>query len=417
MILVITPQHSPRLKYVFDFITQCYPQITFTIETKSADLLSENGTIVIDYSQNHVNENAIFVKSCGLLFETEIKPIDDKWNKNNECLQHFVNGGSFGFDIFSAMFHQLSRYEEYLPSPTDRYGRFDSKWSCVVKANMQLKPWVDIYVQRFFTHLKTIHESFVIPKKEWKTQATMDVDIAYEYLGRDFLRTVGGLARNIVRPKGIFERLKVLLHLQSDPSFIFDRLKPIDIIYFIHVGGYGPLDKSCGLSKKEFQSFLQSLAPEKVGLHPSFQSHLDLDDLLFEQDQLEEIADQSIHQSRQHFIKLILPETYDLLQNIGITKDYSMGWPDIPGFRAGTTHPHFFFNLKDNQQTRLELYPFAWMDAHFIYHNKIDELRDTFYLIKELHQVYGGCFTPIFHNNHFSKPEFGPLLYQLLNEL
>ena len=417
MILVITPHPSERLKYILNFIMQCYPNVSIKTLELAAYSKAKSDEIIIEYNSESTLQNAIYINCKSFIYETEVRPIKDQWNSNTDCLMEFVHHSPLGFDVFSAIFHQLSRYEEYASSKLDKFGRFNSQSSCIVKENQHQTPWVDVYVKQFLSLVQKQHSTFIFTPTNFTYKPTMDVDIAYEYLGRNVKRTIGGFARNLLNPKGLLERIKVLLHLQKDPSFIFNQLDKTDLLYFIHVGDYGPLDKSCGLSKKEFQAFLQSQNIENIGLHPSFQSHLDLDELLFETQQLEEIADTSISQSRQHFIKLILPETYELLQQIGISKEYSMGWPDICGFRAGTTHPHYFFNVQTNQQTELQLVPFSWMDAHFIYHTKINEMAEQFYRLKEHYKTYGGYFTPIFHNNHFSKPQFGETLYQLLNEV
>jgi hypothetical protein len=192
MILVITPQTSSRLKYVFDFITKCYPKVEFSILAKKANSTTQDGLFTVGYGTMSADSNNVFVESCGLLFENDIKHINDLWNKNKECLEHFVDDTEIGFDIFSAIFYQLSRYEEYLPSRLDELGRFSSEESCIVKAGGHMSPWVDIYIDYFFQQLKRKYPEFPLPEKKWTYKATMDVDIAYEYLGRNIVRTLGG---------------------------------------------------------------------------------------------------------------------------------------------------------------------------------------------------------------------------------
>ena len=413
MILVISSHITNRFEYVLDFIKDCYPELNFQIANSIDDIDMKDEDIVIEYNPSQTVKKSIFFEPCGLLESTEIKVIDSTWDAAIQVPKAFVNSSMMGYDVFASIFFQLTRYEEYIVSELDTFGRFDSAKAIHVQANKELDPLVDLQVQEFLKLIAKQHPSFTYSTPKGSTKATMDIDIAYDYLGRSFLRGMGAFAKNIFNPRKLAERIAVLIRLKKDPAYIFNDLIDLDIRYFIHVGDYGPLDKSCGLSRKEYQAFLQALTTENIGLHPSFQSHLNLDELLFEMEQLETIADQNISQSRQHFIKMILPDTYELLLQIGIQKDYSMGWPDRPGYRAGTTHPHYFFNLKTNQQTELQVVPFCWMDPHFLFGNTSHDMQKLFGQFQKQHMELGGSFRPFFHNNHFKDH---PILWELIRK-
>ena len=62
--------------------------------------------------------------------------------------------------------------------------------------------------------------------------------------------------------------------------------------------------------------------------------------------------------------------------NAGITEDYSMGYPEEPGFRAGIARPYYFYNISEDQQTSLKIIPFQVMDAT-LYNIKI-LIRESF---------------------------------------
>jgi len=411
MILVISSYITNRLSYVLDFIQECYPNLDINLLKPEQVEHIDKECIVIEYGEKKQQAESIFIPSCGLLRTEGIKPINKTWNKEKNVPEFLINSSEWGYDIFAYIFFQLSRYEEYIPTPLDSLGRFKSENSIQVQNKNELAPAVDLAIKGFLTFLKAKKKSLDIRPKKGTFTATLDIDIAYDYLGRSIMRTIGAFAKNLFKPKNLLERITVLLRIKKDPAFIFERLKGKEICYFVHVGDNGPLDKSCGLSKKDFQAFLQNTPSKHIGLHPSFQSHLNLDELLFEMEQLETISDQSISQSRQHFIKMIMPDTYELLLQIGVQKDYSMGWPDRPGYRSGTVHSHFFFNLRTNEQTDLFLYPFCWMDAHFIFGNTNQDLEHSFDLFKQQHMEFGGDFRPIFHNNHFKN---NPQLWELV---
>ena len=97
-----------------------YP-ISFT--TKVETFISHDGPKISYASQPLGTE--FFVKSHGLLFDQGITDVEiniKNW-RDTKC---FFTQASLKstFDIFSAAFYLLSRYEEYLPHVKDNFGRF-----------------------------------------------------------------------------------------------------------------------------------------------------------------------------------------------------------------------------------------------------------------------------------------------------
>jgi hypothetical protein len=115
---------------------------------------------------------------------------------------------------------------------------------------------------------------------------------------------------------------------------------------------------------------------------------------------LEKITAQKINSSRQHFIRFTLPGTYRQLLKAGITKDYSMGYGSINGFRASVASPFFWYDLEREQTTSLLLYPFCFMDANAFYEQKystqqtLQELQQFYKIIKQVN----GTMIAIWHN-------------------
>lgn len=58
-----------------------------------------------------------------------------------------------------------------------------------------------------------------------------------------------------------------------------------------------------------------------------------------------------------------MPETYRLLVHENITNDYTMGFADDAGYRAGTALPFPWFDLILNKKTTLFVHPFVIMDT------------------------------------------------------
>ena len=107
-----------------------------------------------------------------------------------------------------------------------------------------------------------------------------------------------------------------------------------------------------------------------IGIHPSWQSGDDPEKLKLEILKLGHIAGKQISSSRQHYIRFTLPQTYRQLIDLGIESDFSMGYGSINGFRASVTSPFFWYDLEREEQTKLLLYPFCFMEANSFYEQK-----------------------------------------------
>ena len=88
-----------------------------------------------------------------------------------------------------------------------------------------------------------------------------------------------------------------------------------------------------------------------IGIHPSYASNKNSKMIGIEKQRLEHILGKSVHHNRFHFLKFSLPKSYQQLLAYGISNDYSMGYADQIGFRAGTCTPFNFYDLENEVQT------------------------------------------------------------------
>ena len=141
-----------------------------------------------------------------------------------------------------------------------------------------------------------------------------------------------------------------------------------------------------------------------IGIHPSYQAHLNPNKTAEEILTLEKIIDKKVEKSRQHFLRLSLPESYQLLIRLGITEDYTMGYPDAIGFRAGTSLPYNWFDLTNNQSTTLKIIPFSIMDVTLNQYLSLN-IENSIRLIRQtIDQIIhvDGHFVFIWHNSSLS---------------
>ena len=202
----------------------------------------------------------------------------------------------------------------------------------------------------------------------------------------------------------------MLFLIKKDPYDTYEKILEIHkkyklktIIFFL-LANYGRFDRNVSSKSIKYQSIIKYLKSFlDVGIHASFSSNWNFKNLNLEINRLSNIVKEKITKNRQHYLVLNLPYSYQNLIANNIDKDYSMGFPDEPGFRAGTSHSFNFFNLQDNTSTNLLVHPFCVMDVTLMNYLKLKPEK-AFSLIKllidEVKNV-NGCFISIWHNESF----------------
>ena len=114
-----------------------------------------------------------------------------------------------------------------------------------------------------------------------------------------------------------------------------------------------------------------------------------------------------VEKSRQHFLKLKMPQTYQRLIENDITEDCTMGYSSQVGFRAGLCSPFYFYDLEKEIKTGLKIFPFQVMDATLIYylHKNPQEATQVIFSLIEKVKSCNGTFSTLWHNSSFSEQQ------------
>ena len=409
MVLVYTHHITPRVKYAFNMLFQQFLSCEVTYTTQVEEFIAYDG-VKISYTKNPLGKE-LFFRSHSILFEKGIveQEIHVRSWKGQKIFFEQTDNSAMPFDVFAAGFYLLSRYEEYLPHIKDRFHRFPAKQSLAYKNSFLKIPIIEYWLKELVLVLQTKFPNFNPPSRQFKFLNTIDVDNAYCYLEKGLIRTVGAVCRSLLRFdfKPISKRFKVLLGKEKDPYDTFDYLLKLqkkydfESIYFFLLADYGHNDKNITHTSKKFQTLVKTISDYvKVGIHPSWASNSDSHKLSMEINRLESIVNREVHRSRQHFLRLDLPNTYRRLIDLGILHDYTMGYAAQVGFRAGTSLPFYFYDLDMEMQTSLLIHPFAVMDGTL---NEYMELPidDAQYLVKEIINYVkevDGVFISLWHN-------------------
>jgi hypothetical protein len=409
MLLLYTHTITPRLQYIVDFIGKELFDEGIAITTDAA-YFKTSKKARLNYSDQEFSGDEFFLRSTHLLFETGIHPQHFECFEVNLYKAFFETSGNFPFDIFAASFYLLSRYEEYLPHAIDEYGRYAHINSLAYREHFLSQPVINYWLQSFKKVLEYKFPELVFKQTQFKCLLTYDVDMAWSYLHKGWLRTIGGFYNSIRKGKWarVKDRWLVLRGKRKDPFDCFEwldawhlycRLKPH--FFFLAAKKAGRYDKNNSCNKKPFRDLIAYYANSwHLGAHPSWQSGDDATLLKEEVEWLEVVGDKKITHSRQHYIRVSMPVTYHRLIEAGVEKDFSMGYPTINGFRASVCSPFYWYDLQKEQATSLMIYPFCFMDANSLFEQKQNPQQTYNELIQYYERVKGckGVFIPIWHN-------------------
>ncbi len=416
MLLVYVHKITPRVTYIFKhiFFRMLGIQVEFT--TKSEAFIPFKGP-KISYALKPLFDE-FNVKPHKLLFEQGVSDLEiqlSDWN-GITCFFQTAPQDEIPFDVFAASFYLISRYEEYLPHVLDQHMRFSGNESIAFKNNFLEKPIIDIWALRLLDKLKVKYPSLMYQERQFKFLSTIDVDLAFAYKHKGFIRSLIGYLKDLsqLNFSNIKTRTLVLLNLRNDPHDTFNELLRIHEHYnltthfFFLLSDYSSFDTNNSVNSTIFQSLIKSVADfAKVGLHPSYYTMKNFQKLNKEVKRLEEITNIPVKMSRQHFLRLKLPDTYHHLIDLEIAEDYTMGYSKYPGFRAGTCTPFYFYDLDYEIQTPLRIVPFAVMDAtlnDYMGLTADEGLQKIASLLQEVKNV-NGTFVTLFHNDTLSENE------------
>ncbi len=416
MVLIYTPRVTNRIQYIVKFLIGEICGFDYAVTSSNEDFINFRGA-KINYSDKSFPGDSIRIHPSGFLTEKGIREFTPRMKIHDNYPVLFPNENDkkcdLGYDLFASAFFLVSRYEEYLPFLEDRYGRFEADQSFAYQNGFLDVPLIDIQT----LDLKNkISEKFNLPEqpvRKFTFIPTYDIDIAYAYKGRGVSRNTMAFLKDILTFDftNLKNRIKVLTGKMQDPYDTYElqlwlqKKYKLNPVYFFLSARFGPRDKNISIHSKQFFYLIKKLGDyAETGIHPSYASHYKKDRLLEEIKTLSAISNSNVENSRQHYLKIKLPQTYLDLIRYNILNDYSMGFASHTGFRAGTCTPFHFFNLTEETETRLKVYPLAVMDSTLRDYMKLDTMQASKKiktLIDSVKRVEG-TFISLWHNDALS---------------
>ncbi len=411
-ILIFVHEVNPRVSYTFDLIFRQILRTPYRITANKEEYLSDTGPKFV-YRKTPLDKG-LFFYSSDLLFEKGIKSQNLHVENRNGLRVFFLNEqyGCLPFDPFAASFYLVSRYEEYVVKNRDRHNRFDQNYSIAKRNNFLQVPVVNYYAELVKEKILEAYPEAIFRERFYKFQPTLDIDNAFAYKYKGFVRIATSIGSSLLNFKLRDAKLKLQASLgkAQDPYDTYDkqvevhRKYKLNPIYFFLLGDFSKYDRNLPHDTPALRSVIQSISEKyEVGMHPSYLSNKREGQLAKEKERIETIIGKPVYKSRQHFLKLKLPDTYRNLLAQGIKEDFSMGYSKDIGFRAGICSPFYFYDLAREEVTDLLVHPFCLMDSTLKFYLKIrsSEIMYTIKpLIEHVKNVKGELVT-VFHNESF----------------
>lgn len=420
-LILYIPRQTARSSYIFELIFNQILGIKQLILTSDLHhFVQKNEAAKINYSTNYI-DNIPFIYPYGLLEQVGILEFKPSFQNYQELAAAFFYSELelspsqtkeliLPFDPFSLAFYLVSRYEEYLEFVPDKFGRFPATESAAYQQGFLQQPLVNLWALELKKILEKNYPQLQFKLPFYQYTPTYDIDHAYAFLQKGAFRQTAAFGRNVLNAdkETLLLQLKTWLRLQKDPYDVFAYLQSLDKtynlkpIYFWLLGDYGTYDKNISPENKHFQNLISKNAAQFLtGIHPSFASQKHQNLVEKEIHRLDNISQQQTIRSRQHFLILTFPESYQRLVNLNIQEDYSMGYAAHLGFRASLATPFYWYNLKEEKATKLVVYPFQLMDVTFNTYLKLSPnqvLEQALPIIKNSQEV-GGHLISIWHNS------------------
>jgi hypothetical protein len=429
---------TERLVYACEFIFNSVLKVPFRI-TRNKTEFEASSHFKINYSDERFG-GIVQVMPDGLLSETGITELKPTPFFKNDLIYFYKTPGEpggfiFHFDIFSAVFYFISRYEEWQRFDRDLHGRFEAASSLLFQNKQHLKPVLDLWIREFAQFLEASNTGLEFAPKQFHVISTIDVDNLFAYKNKGLFRTAGAAMKDFIKTdfKNLKARISVISGRSADPFDIYENVcefcsgLQVPMIWFFLFRSGTRYDRSVDPKSGAFNRVFKILKNKKalIGLHPSYDAAFEKNRLRSEAGTISMALGEPVRLSRQHYLRFDIRTTPHLLIENGIELDASMGFASSPGFRAGTSHPFYYFDFLKEKKTGLLFLPFCTMDgAYFVYSktNPDETLISMLSLAGEVKNA-GGFFVTVFHERTFSNhlyPGFGTLyknLHRRLKEL
>lgn len=325
-----------------------------------------------------------------------------------------------GVDIFGSAFFMLTRYEEVANGVYDRHNRFPFDASIVKRANLVARPIVNEYIELLWACISKLWPDLRRKTRAFQAHVSHDVDwVSFRRQGLPNL--LRSSAIDVIKrrdPLLALQRVASTVHAARDVydtfDFIMDQSEKAGLksaFYFIPSQTGGEFDGDYTLDDPWIRQLLRTIHARghEIGLHSSYESFRDPDQIRNELKVLQRICDEekiSQHHwgGRQHYLRWEAPFTWQNWEDAGLKYDSTVGFAEHAGFRAGICYEYPVYNLIEKRPLRLRERPLIVMETTFLQYSKggTQAAQAEAQKLAQICRKFEGDFTLLWHNNSLS---------------
>jgi len=330
------------------------------------------------------------------------------------------------YDILGLTYWMLNRIEEIGRTDLDRHQRFPAVNSHAYKHNYLERPIVDEWLYILGQVMQRVWSELELKQHEYSMKVSHDVDAPSRYGFRSAKAMLRGMLGDLLIRKDFKSVLiapwlrlttKNKIHYK-DPfntfNWIMDQSDKVGLTSaFYFICGRTDLNKDADyeIEHPAIRKLMKNMhrRGHEIGLHPSYNSYLNPEDILNESVRLKDVMKkEGISQEniggRMHYLRWSHPQTLQSWNDAGMKYDSTLGYADRPGFRCGTCFEYPAFNTVSQELLSIRIRPLVVMECSVISEEYLglgisSEATDKFLYFKSICKKNRGVFTLLWHNS------------------
>lgn len=328
-----------------------------------------------------------------------------------EVIGYSPLGNELTYDALGLIFFLISRVEERNPLRTDRHGRFPYSDSFFNRMGGIGKPWADHAARDIAA--KLLGTETPPNQSEFSVVLTHDVDRlkGYHKAHLPLRYALGDLIKR-AQPRKALETLQKG-YFGGEPWKSVNRIMELSekknqiSRFFFMAPSKHEMDSTYANEMKPLLRKVAAYVTERghqVGFHPGYNTATDFTLWMEQKIALEAILDCPLTEGRQHVLQYEIDTTPTIWDRAEMVTDYTLAFPETPGFRTGTCRGFMAYDLKNRKPLSVKFVATAITDFGLMdqkYQNlSVSESLDACAPIIQSCREFGGELCILFHSSN-----------------
>jgi len=324
----------------------------------------------------------------------------------------------FECDLIASALFLLCRWEETVVSVRDEHGRMPFTESVSYRQGFLERPLIDEYGLLLREWLKQLLPGWVPAAGRFAVKLSHDVDVVRPF---STMRSAAKLiAGDLVRRRNPARALSTarLAALQRVAprrmTYYEDIFRLAEIsrrhgmasAFYFMAARAGPYDSGYDPGSRPIREAIRKLEDLgfEIGFHPGYDTFANPARLAEEKSRLDAVLGRSRYGGRQHYLRFRVPETWRDWERMGLAYDSTMTYAGHEGFRCGTCHSYYPFDIEADRVLDIQELPLVVMDGTLRQYRGLAPLEGEGRILELARRCRDveGTFTLLWHNSSLS---------------